>query len=228
MKIDVYSDVVCPWCYIGERRLAAALEKSGRAGRAIVAFRPFQLDPGAPPEAAPLRAHLERRFGPRVDAMLRHVTAVAADEGITMNWDAALTGNTHSAHRLLQLALEEYGPGVQRALLERLFALHFTHGGDITDHTQLTVEAVAVGMSRARVEAYLASDEGSARLTEAFERARRRGITAVPTFVVNDRYVVQGAQPVGVLIEAFERIAAAEEAEAGADADSCGDQACAR
>ena len=167
MKIEVYSDVVCPWCYIGERRLDTALTIFGRAARVDVTFRPFQLDPGAPESGRPLVAYLEQRYGPRAGGMLRQVGAAAAAEGITMNWEAALSGNTRSAHRLLQLALAEYGPGTQRTLLERLFDLHFTRGGDVTDHARLIEEAVAAGMVRSRVEAYLASDEAGASVSSS-------------------------------------------------------------
>jgi predicted DsbA family dithiol-disulfide isomerase len=226
MKIDVYSDVVCPWCYIGERRLDAALDAFAGGRDVEVTFRPFQLDPGAPETARPLRPHLEQRFGARAAAMLRHVSSAAAGEGITINWDAALSANTRTAHRLLRLALVEYGADTQRRLVERLFGLHFTHGGNIVDSAQLAEQAVAVGMARDRVEAYLASDEGAAELADEFERARKRGITAVPTFIVNDHYLVQGAQSVPALLEVLERVAAEEVAAAPADADGCLDGAC--
>lgn len=228
MKIDVYSDIVCPWCYIGERRLDTALTIFGKSENVEVTFRPYQLDPGAPETATPLVPHMEKRFGPRAGAMLRQVGSAAAGEGITMNWDAALSGNTRNAHRLLQLARAEYGPAVARALVGRLFDLHFTRGGDVVDHAQLTEEAVAAGMDRARVDAYLASNEGEQELTAAFEQARKRGITAVPTFVFNDTYAVQGAQPASALLEVLEKVAAEEEAAAGAtsEAGSCADGVC--
>lgn len=230
MKIDVYSDIVCPWCYIGERRLDTALTIFEKGKDVQVRFRPFQLDPGAPDTAMPLMARLEQRFGPRASGMLQQVSRAAAGEGITMNWESALAGNTRNAHRLLQLARAEYGPDTERTLVERLFALHFTNGGDVTDIAQLADEAVAAGMDRSRVEAYLASDEGQAELTAAFEDARRRGITAVPTFVFNDRYAVQGAQPAAALLEVLEKVAAEEAAAAepaAADDGACVDGACA-
>ncbi len=226
MKIDVYSDVVCPWCYIGERRLDAALQQFAGAERVEVTFRPYQLDPGAGDEAAPLRPYLEKRYGPRAAAMLRHVSSAAAAEGITMDWDAALSGNTRTAHRLLRLAQVEYGADTQRALAERLFGLHFTRGGDILDAAQLTEEAVATGMDRARVEAYLASDEGATELADEFEQARKLGITAVPTFVFNGKYLVQGAQPAAALLEVLERVAAEDASSAPDEADGCADGAC--
>lgn len=212
MTIDVYSDVACPWCYIGKRRLDAALAQFG--GEVDVNFRPYQLDPGAPETATPLRAHLERRFGPRVDAMLQHVSSVASGEGITMDWAQAVSVNTRTAHRLLRLARLEYGPAVERQLAEQLFALHFSRGGNVADHAELTAEAVAAGMDEQRVTAYLASAEGTEELAEAFEDARRRGIAAVPTFVFNGRHVVQGAQPAEVLADVLARVSAEEQASA--------------
>lgn len=208
MTIDIYSDLACPWCYIGKRRLDAALAEFG--GKVDVSFRPYQLDPGAPETATPLRAHLERRFGPRVDAMLQHVSSVASGEGITMDWMQAVSVNTRTAHRLLRLARLEYGPAVERQLAEQLFGLHFSRGGNVADHAQLTAEAVAAGMEEQRVAAYLASGEGAQELAQEFEHARRRGIAAVPTFVVNGRHVVQGAQPAEVLLDVLERVSAEE------------------
>ena len=117
MKVEIYSDVVCPWCYIGERRFARALAAFG-GGDVEVVFRPFQLDPAAPTAAEPIARYLERRFGARAGSMLGSVSAAAAAEGITMDWDRALAANTRTAHRLLGLAEREYGAGTQRALAE--------------------------------------------------------------------------------------------------------------
>ena len=110
MKVDVYFDIVCPWCYIGERRFLRALAESG-ATDVELEFRPFQLDPGAPAETRPLGEYLTRRFGAMAESMQRRVSEQAAGEGIAIDWDRALIANTARAHRLVRLATLEYGAG---------------------------------------------------------------------------------------------------------------------
>src|SRR5690606_15920826 len=117
MKVEIYSDVACPWCYIGERRFARALAAFPGAEDVEVVFRPYQLDANTPHQAVPMAQYLERRFGRPVNDMLGRVTSEAGREGITMNWDRALAVNTRTAHRLMRLAEREYGAEVQRALM---------------------------------------------------------------------------------------------------------------
>jgi predicted DsbA family dithiol-disulfide isomerase len=206
MKVEIYSDVVCPWCYIGERRFARAVTEFPDRGEVEVVFRPYQLDPGAPETAAPLTDYLEKRYGAAASGMRGRVSDVAAGEGIEVNWDRALSVNTRTAHRLLRLAEREYGAEVQRALLEALFAAHFTHGGDVADHAQLTGLAASVGMDPGRIAEYLASDEGARELEAELDGARARGVTAVPTFVFDGRYVVEGAQPTAVFLDVLRQV----------------------
>ncbi|MCC6991584.1 MAG: DsbA family oxidoreductase [Acidobacteria bacterium] len=227
MTVEIYSDVVCPWCYIGERRFARALAAFPHAADVDVVFRPFQLDPGAPRDAVPTVAHLEHRFGGRVGGMLARVSHAAQGEGIAMAWDTALFANTRTAHRLLNLARQEYGHATQRALADRLFALTFTEGGNIADGDQLADAAVSVGMPRDRVRAYLASGEGAAALDTEFQHARDLGITAVPTFVIDGQYVVQGAQPAATFLEALnEASRKARGTSAPDESDECADGVC--
>src|SRR5690606_33521353 len=115
MKVEIYSDVACPWCYIAERRFARALAAYPGGDRVEVVYRSYQLGPEAPAEAVPMMEYLSRRFGDRVDGMLERVSENARVEGIEMAWDRALSVNTLTAHRLLRLAEREYGPAVQRA-----------------------------------------------------------------------------------------------------------------
>ncbi len=227
MKIEIYSDIVCPWCYIGERRLARALAALPNGQDVDVVFRPYQLDPGAPTTAIPLLPYLEQRFGSRAAGMMSHVTATAAGEGITTAWDKALSVNTRLAHRVVAFAEREYGAGVQRALVERLFALYFTQGGNVGDVDQLVAAAADVGVDPDRVRVLLASDDGVAELEAAFESARRLGIQSVPTFVIDGRHAVVGAQPAAALLEVLENLARASEPENGTgDRDSCEDGRC--
>jgi predicted DsbA family dithiol-disulfide isomerase len=232
MRVEIYSDVVCPWCYIGERRFARALAAYAGADRVDVVFRPYQLDPNAPAKAVPVKEYLRRRFGGRVDEMLARVSENARGEGIVMDWDRALSVNTFTAHRLLRLAEREYGAPVQRALAEKLFASHFSEGGDVSDHELLASLAESVGLDPDRVRTYLATGEGEAETRAEIEEARRLGITAVPTFVFEGKWAVQGAQPASVFLGALEEVAAeiGEERASGGDGGdapaACTDGSC--
>ena len=237
MKVEIYSDVVCPWCYIGERRFARALAAFPGAEGVEVVFRPFQLDPSMPQRATPLLGHLERKFGPTTAARMGQVRAAAAGEGLTFDFDRALAVNTLTAHRLLRLAEREHGPGVQRALMERLFDAYFARGGDVSDHALLASLAEQAGMDAERVRAYLASDEGERELQAELRAARELGVQAVPTFVFDGKYMVEGGQPASTFLQVLEEVErrsaadASERREAGEAAaegdDACADGACA-
>jgi predicted DsbA family dithiol-disulfide isomerase len=211
MKVEIYSDVVCPWCYIGKRRFQRALaELAGRApeDEVEVVFRPYQLDPNEPAAPRPLLESLRRKFGPQARAMTARVSEAARGEGIEIDWDRAVAVNTLPAHRLLWLAEREAGPAVQRALAERLFEAHFARGENVGDPAALARLAGEAGLDPARAAAMLATDEGEREVREAIAQARRLGITAVPTFVFDGEYGVQGAQPPEVFREVFEELAA--------------------
>jgi predicted DsbA family dithiol-disulfide isomerase len=194
MRVDIYSDIACPWCYIGERRFARALAERPDADAVEVVFRPFQLDPDLPDTPQPLTRRLAEKFGAQKDAAMQRVTAMAEDEGLTFRFDDALAVNTFTAHRLLWLAEQKADPSVQRTLAEKLFAAHFTHGENIADPEVLTDLAAEAGLDPERARAFLASDEGTDEVQALIERAQRLGVRAVPTFVFNDESAVQGAQ----------------------------------
>jgi len=227
MKIEIYSDIVCPWCYIGERRLERALAALPAHERIEVVFRPYQLDPNAPATAVPLTHYLERRFGGRRNGMLDAVNHAAEGEGITMAWDRALSANTRTAHRLLQWALREGGPDVQRQLAAHLFALHFTRGGNVADIEQLAAAAASVGLDAGGARAYLASDEGIGELESEFEKARELGIASVPTFVIDGRYAIQGARPVSTFVRILEQALSTQTSSEDTPGGSCADGVCA-
>ena len=208
MKVEIYSDIACPWCYIGKRRFERALEMFAGREEIEVVFRPFQLDPRAPTRAEPMLPSLERKFGPRTREMVRHVSELAKGEGLRFDYGRGLAVNTFTAHRLLWLAVREQGPEVQRALMEALFAAHFERGGDVGDAEQLTELAVRAGMDRGRVASFLASEEGSAEVRAEMEQAHALGITAVPTFVFDEQYAVSGAQQTPVFVQALEQVRA--------------------
>jgi predicted DsbA family dithiol-disulfide isomerase len=217
VKIEVYSDIACPWCYLGERRLERALRSFPGGDDVEVVFRPFQLDPSTPERAVPLVPQLEKKFGPQARAMTWQITEAGKEEGIDFDWGRALAANTLTAHRLLRLAEQENGPEVQRELAGKLFEAHFEEGGDIGDPGELTALAVEVGLDPKRVASYLASDEGLAETKAEIAAARDLGITAVPTFVIDDRYAVQGAQPPEIFLQVLEQSRRASNRTAGRD-----------
>ncbi len=206
MKVEIYSDIACPWCYVGERRFARALAAFPQANRVEVVFRPYQLDPTLPDDPVPLSQRLLEKFGAQVDAVTQQVESAAAGEGIDLRFDRAQAVNTLTAHRLLRLAEREYGPEIQQKLAEKLFEAHFTNGSNVADPQLLTELAVAAGLERERVVTYLASDEGLTEVRDEIVRAQRLGIRAVPTFVVDGKYAIQGAQPISTFLQLLEEI----------------------
>jgi predicted DsbA family dithiol-disulfide isomerase len=216
MKVEIYFDVVCPWCYIGERRFEKALEATG-ADDLEIAFRPFQLDPSAPAEARPIGEYLGRRFGAMAAGMQRRVSEFAADAGIEIDWDRALMANTLTAHRLVRLAELEYSAEVQRALVEALFRAHFTDGVDVGDRAALIEIATSVGMDGARAAEWLESAEADDDVRGAIAEARAIGVQSVPTFVFDERYAIEGAQAVETFVEAIRE--SRERSAAGAHAE---------
>jgi predicted DsbA family dithiol-disulfide isomerase len=208
MKVDIYSDVACPWCYIGEARFERALEAFGGADRLEVRYRPYQLDPGAPAQAVPMLEYLGQRFGDQqARAMANRVIEIGRAEGLGMDYDRGLAVNTLNAHRLLALAEREHGAEAQRALMHRLFVAHFGEGRDVGDPSALAELAGDAGMDVESVRAYLTSDAGTAEVQEAIAEARRLGVSAVPSFVFDEKYVVEGAQPTPVFLDALSTIA---------------------
>ena len=234
LQIEVYSDVACPWCWVGETRLERALAAFPGGDDVEVVFRPFQLDPGAPVDAEPMFDYLERRFGGNARAMVGRVAEQARTEGLEMNYDRGLAVNTLRAHRLMRLAEREHGPAVQRDVARRLFSAHFSEGRDVGDVETLVAIASEAGMSAERVRAELAGDTGEREVRDEIDGARRMGITAVPTFIIDGKYAVQGAQPTSTFLQALETVTreraelAAEPSGGTGDADGvCADGACA-
>ncbi|WP_035845373.1 DsbA family oxidoreductase [Kitasatospora azatica] len=228
MKVEIYSDIACPWCYIGKRRFDQALEKFD--GEVEVVYRPYQLVPDAPETASPHREWLAERYGPQSRAMDDRVTQLGKAEGIEYDFDSALHANTFLGHRLLHLAETEYGAKVQGALKEALLKAHFTDGVDVGDRAALTEVAVTAGLDRDRVTAYLAGEEGVAQVRAQLAEARAIGISAVPTFVFEGQWAVQGGQETETFLKVLQQVAAETGAAAKAettDGEACADGACA-
>jgi len=206
--IDVVSDVVCPWCYIGKRRFEAALAEVADEIDVDVVFRPFQLDPTASPgKSGPVLDAYAKKFGSheRAQEIIDHVTAVAAESGLEFRLDRALRANTLLAHRLLWLAETM---GHQRAMKERLLHAYFMDGLDIGDPDVLTDCAAEVGLDRDEVRAFLDSDAGLIEVRSHIQAAADLEITAVPTFVFDRRWMVPGAQDPETFAQVLRRVVA--------------------
>jgi predicted DsbA family dithiol-disulfide isomerase len=233
MRIEVWSDVVCPWCYIGKRRLERALAEFPHADRVEVVYRSYELDPDAPKDAVePVVEVLARKYGggpERVRAMMAQVTEVAATEGLEYHLDRTLRGNTVDAHRLLHLALAEGGSRLQGELKEALLAAYFTRTENVADAHVLRKVSVDVGLDPARVDDVLASDAFLDDVRADAAQAQAMGAGGVPFFVLDRKYGVSGAQPTEVLAETIRR--AWDEAQPvltmlGAGDDACGPDGC--
>jgi predicted DsbA family dithiol-disulfide isomerase len=208
VDIDIYSDVVCPWCYIGKRRLEAALDRFD--GDVKITYRPFQLDPSTPKDGRPLLAWLGPKFGgeARAREMTSHTTSVAAGDGITMDFDRAIIANTFDAHRLIWFAGDEHGSDVTEALHKA----HFTDGLDIGSSSVLTSVAGSVGLDADEVREFLDSSAGVTEVQGAIDAAHELGISSVPTFVFAGKYAVSGAQDPDLLLETLNEVMRRESA----------------
>ncbi len=203
MIVEVYADIVCPWCYIGARRLAMALAQRPDL-RVERHWRPFQLQPDMPKAGLAWPEFVESKFGgfERARSAFARVTAVGAADGIEFDFERiANAPNTRDAHRLILLAARE---GCEWELADALFAAYFTQGRDLGDHEQLAEVAASVGLSRAEALAYLASDEGGAEVDASQQEAYQTGVTGVPFYVLDGRYALSGAQPVEVFLQALD------------------------
>jgi predicted DsbA family dithiol-disulfide isomerase len=219
ITIDVYSDVVCPWCYIGKRRFEAGVDlvRDELAAAAIeldVVYRPFQLDPTAPPGVAtPVAEGYARKFGgpERAAQIIDHVTSVAAECGLAFRMDRAVRANTLLAHRLIWWAgqLADRSAVTQVAMKERLLAAYFVDGLDVGDVETLADCAADVGIERAAALAFLESDAGLDEVRAELDEARDEGITAVPTYVLNRTWAVPGAQDPETFAQVIRKMAAA-------------------
>ncbi len=209
MRIQIWSDVACPWCYIGKRRFERALAQFPGRDEVEVVYRSFELDPRAPEESTESVAEaLGRKYGGGPAAgrqMVDQVTAVAAEVGLRFDFAHAPHSHTRDAHRLLHLALGEGGLQLQARLKEALLAAFFSEGRSMADHRVLRSVALSVDLDATRVDQVLSSDELADDVRADLELARSHGISGVPFYVVDDRFGVSGAQPVEVFAQVLER-----------------------
>jgi predicted DsbA family dithiol-disulfide isomerase len=213
VQIEVYSDVVCPWCYIGKRRLERAittLAEDAEFPGADVVYRPFQLDSHAPRgRAEPVLDAYARKFGgpERAAQMIAKVTEIARAEGLDFHLDRAVRPNTADAHRLLWWALRTAGAATQHDLNEQLMAAYFTDGADLGDADVLVERAARCGLDPDAAREALVDEEGVEALAVALQQASDLGITAVPTFLVNSRWSIPGAQDAEYFVHVLRRVA---------------------
>lgn len=218
LDVEIWSDVVCPWCYIGKRRFERAVAEVADEIEVRSAYRPFLLDPTAPTGApTPVAEVYARKFGgpERARQVLERVTAVAAEEGLEFRLDRALRANTRDAHRVLWFAEQRAGAAVQADVKEQLLRAYFTDGLDVGDAEVLTDRASAAGLERAEVAALLGGTDGVAEVEALLARADEHGITAVPTYVIADAWAVPGAQEPETFVQVLRRMAE-RRADAGA------------
>ena len=229
MRVEIWSDVVCPWCYVGKRRFEAALAAFPHRDQVEVVWRSFELDAGAPTERVGDYAQLlADKYGFPVEQgrqMIDTMTQTAAQEGLDFRFDLARVGNTFDAHRLLHLAHDR---GVQDAVKERLMHATFTEGEPIGDRETLVRLVAEAGLDADEARAVLACDRYAAEVRADEAQARAYGISGVPFFVVDGAYGVNGAQPVEALAQVLATAWAASQplvmvaaGGPGCDADGC-------
>ncbi|MEM7324028.1 MAG: DsbA family oxidoreductase [Actinomycetota bacterium] len=211
MMVEIWSDVVCPWCYIGKRRFEEAKTAfEERTGEKVdVVYRPFMLDPTAPKDGQPVRAVYEKKFGgpQAAQEILDRVTSEAAGEGLEFRMDIAVRANTLDAHRLLVLA-EQHDCQIQ--LKERLMAAYFTEGVDVGDIDRLVEFGAEAGLDAEVARAWLQGDGGRSEVAESLDFAASNGLTGVPTYVFDRRVALPGAQPAATFDRVLDRVAATD------------------
>lgn len=212
MKIEIWSDYVCPFCYIGKRRLEEALKETDLEGKAEVVFKAYELDPNTPVGVAgSVPEGLAKKYGISLDEaknMLGNVAEQAKTVGLDYDVEGMKGANTFNAHRLAKLAESE---GKDAAASERLLRGHFVNGEVLDNEDTLLAIAEEVGLSKERTQQMLHSDEFAADVKKDIAEAGQIGVKGVPFFVINRKYAISGAQPVEAFMEALKKVAGEEE-----------------
>ena len=219
LNIEVYSDLICPWCYIGRRRLEAGIKLLDASEPPNILWRPFELNPKMPKAGLDRKAYRSAKFGSweRSQAMDRDVTATGKTLGLEFNYDRVLvTPNTFAGHRLLWWARDK---GSQDILADALFRAYFTEGLDIGKNDVLAKVAADAGLSEKDAKRFLESDQGRNEVLEEEQEGRRRGLNGVPFFVINGIPAFSGAQRPDTFVETFRQLL-------GAEARKCGSESC--
>jgi predicted DsbA family dithiol-disulfide isomerase len=232
LRIDVWSDIACPWCFVGKRRLEAALARFPHRSEVEVVWRAFELDPSAPRErdrAVSYAGRLAGKYGKPIaeaERMIASMTETARGDGLSFRFDRIRSGNTFDAHRVLHLAAER---GAQDAVKERFLRAYLEEGEPIGDPATLVRLAADAGLDADEVQAVLSTDAHAAAVRADEETARELGIHGVPFFVLDGRHALSGAQPADVFLGALTQVWRAIEARpvALAEGAACGPDGCA-
>lgn len=208
VQLEIFSDLVCPWCYIGETKLRPAVRQFRAAGGQVeLRFRPYLLNPDFTGPSRPLTHYLSERFGSQAPRMAQQVTAVGAEVGLELNMDIAIASSTLQAHQLMEAAFADGGFTSQQATADELFADHFRHGRDIADRDVLAAAGRRAGLAETTIEAALTDPAYAAAVTDSLAEAHALGIQAVPTFVADRAMGVQGAQASETLLALLQKAA---------------------
>ena len=208
LNVEIWSDIACPWCFVGKRRLESALARFAHRDQVQITWRAFQLDPSAPPVREPESSYAERlarKYGTtpaQAQQMIDRMVGVARAEGLAFDFTRIRPGNTFDAHRLLHLAKAH---GLQDALKERMFRGYLEEGKAIGTHEALRSLCADVALDADAVEGVLATDLYAAEVRADLDEARALGVDGVPFFLLGRRYAVSGAQPAELLLSALQR-----------------------
>lgn len=228
LTIDIYSDVVCPWCLIGYGQLTKALAQLDGEIAAQIRWRPFELNPQMPPEGEEQEAHLQRKYRRSAEdgaALRGQMKAIAEGAGVSLSYEGAneeggeappaMMWNTRDCHKLLAFALEEAGPQVQTALKLALFKAHFNHRARLGDRDLLLDIAAGVGLHREAAKAALDDPDLEARVLAEEQQAWDLNISGVPAMIINGKFMIPGAQSPDVYVNALRRVAEKSRTAAG-------------
>ena len=223
IKIDIVSDVNCPWCYVGDQRLKKAMQASGDKYDFEVSFKPYELNPNVPQTGQDRIDYFTKNYGPQflpqIKAMNERLTEAGKADGIDFNFDKLITvNNTFNAHRLIWLAGK---CGVQAQVAEALFHSYFTEAQNMNDTKLLEEIGIANGIPAERLDGFFSGEDGKKEVREMEQWAQSAGITGVPAFIINDKYLVSGAQPAEAFQQVFSQVAPVLEA-ISSEGESCG------
>ncbi|WP_350289370.1 DsbA family oxidoreductase [uncultured Croceitalea sp.] len=219
IKVDVVSDVACPWCYVGKRRLETALTQ-WKGAPVEVTWHPYQLDPNMPAEGLDRNTYLTNKFGDleRTQEMTNHLTEAGASEGITFNFgDKWLAVNTLPLHQLLHIAGEE---GFRNQLKERFLKAYFDENLHLNKPEVLSTIMSEYGWDAAKTTKVIADENIAYAVKQEIAHYQQLGVTGVPFFIINDKYGISGAQPASVFLEAFAQVSPIEVLSEGDSCDS--------
>ncbi|GHB73285.1 DsbA family oxidoreductase [Persicitalea jodogahamensis] len=224
ITIDIVSDVVCPWCYVGKKRLEDALEQLGNPEDVEITWHPFQLDPTIPAEGMDRKKYFIKKFGDegRIRQMSEHLTQVGKEAGIDFNLDEISESiNTLPLHKLLHVAGQE---GFQSEAEEMLFQAYFSHGKDLKNLKVLAELFAPFGWDEAKIEGIVADDTIGYAVRQEIDHFQQMGVSGVPFFIINNKYGISGAQPAEVLVQALTQVR--EEVLEAATGEVCGPEGC--